>query len=339
VQSGDAAACGASSISQHKDADMQDAGGVGATQHQSAGGGTHQSADGGADKASAEGGGRAEQAGGESGGAAGGAGGEGTGGEEGGDSDAAAAAAAGQGAEAGGKGGFVILKSQSLQFTDAEKKVVFDGDCIPAHDLRQRIYKIKPQLQAAEVRQLELRDESSHERDNFESGATVLVERAALNPGQEAAKKIADANAIDEVIDDSVEKDLKVLERELEKTSEPRNFGHQVYSCMTKVDRKCKLVSPNFDIDHFCSKFALVVTESLKKRQIGKEQYKGAIEFVNKQWAKGGGQKMVCACTCVACDCVSVCSCMYLMFVQRARTLTHFLSQTHSRTNTHTDVR
>jgi len=180
VQSGDAAACGASSISQHKDADMQDAGGVGATQHQSAGGGTHQSADGGADKASAEGGGRAEQAGGESGGAAGGAGGEGTGGEEGGDSDAAAAAAAGQGAEAGGKGGFVILKSQSLQFTDAEKKVKFDGDCIPAHDLRQRIHKIKPQLQAAEVRQLELRDESSHERDNFESGATVLVERAGL---------------------------------------------------------------------------------------------------------------------------------------------------------------
>ena len=235
----------------------------------------------------------------------------------------------------------MILKSQSLQFTDAEKKVKFDGDCIPAHDLRQRIHRIKPQLQAAEVRQLELRDESSHQRDNFESGATVLVERAGLNPGQEAAKKIADANAIDEVIDDSVEKDLKVLERVLEKLSkaEVRNFGHEVYTCMSKVIRKCKLVCPNFDIDHFCSKFALVVTESLKKLPIDKEQYKVAIEFVNTLWKKGGGQKMVCACTCVACDCVSVCSCMYLMFVQRARTLTLSHTQTHSRTNTHTDVR
>jgi hypothetical protein len=358
VQSGNAEACEASFISQHKDADMQDAGGVGATQHQSAGGGTHQSADGGADKASAEGGGRAEQARGESGGAAGGVGGEGTGGEEGGDSDPAAAAA-GQGAEAGGKGGFVILKSQSLQFTDAEKKVKFDGDCIPAHVLRQRIQKIKPQLQAAELRQLELRDESSHERDNFVSGATVLVERAGLdiaaqagstdklNPGQEAAKQIADANAIDEVIDDSVEKDLKALEKELGKlsASEARDFGFKVYDYMRKVVKKCKRVCPNFDIDDLCGKFALVVTASLKKLQIGKEQYKKAIVFVNEQWEKGGGQKKVCACTCVACDCVCVCSCVYLCTCTmsecvhmsvRTHSLSHISTRTHAHTHTHT---
>jgi hypothetical protein len=319
VRSGDAAASAASSISQLKDADMHDAGGVCATQKQSAGG-THQSADGGADKASAEDGGRAEQARGWGrGGAAGGAGGKEAGGKEGGDSGSGGGGA-GQGAEAGKKEGFVILKSQSLQFTDAEKKVKIDGDSIPAHVLRRRIKEIKPQLQDAEVEQLELRDDSSQERFNFVSGATVIVERAGLdnaaqagstdklNPGQEAAIKLAAASAIDEVIDDSVEKDLKSLERELGKLSEARDFGDQVFTCMKKIDRKCKTVCPNFDIDEYCGKFAQLVRASLKKLRIDEEQYKGAVVFVNKQWAKGGGQKKVCACTCVSCDCVSVCS-------------------------------
>jgi hypothetical protein len=340
LQSGDAAASAASSISQLKDADMHNAGGVGATQNHSAGG-THQSADGGADKASAEDGGRAEQARGWGrGGASGGARGQETGGKGGGDSGSGGGGA-GQGPEADKKGGFVILKSQSLQFTDAEKKLKIDGDSIPAHVLRRRIKEIKPQLQDAEVQQLELRDESSQERVNFVSGATVIVERAGLdmaaqagstdklNPGQEdgnnlaaaragqgeegvtpqrlAAQKLA-VKAISDVVDDL----LRDFEEDLRKLSEARDFGDQVFTCMTTILSTCQPVCPNFEIDKYSGKFARLVRASLKKLQIGKEQYKGAVVFVNKQWAKGGGQLKVCThvCRVIVCVYVRVCTCV-----------------------------
>jgi hypothetical protein len=157
------------------DEEMSEAG----AQQQTGGGGgrvatQHESTDGGADKAGASAEGGAEQARGwGSGGAVGGAGGGGAGGEEGGASGSSGSGT-GQGAEGCGKGGFVILESQSLQFTNTEKKVEFYGDRIPAKDLKDHIKKIRPDV---ELEQLELRGQSLRELDSsFSSEETVIVE-------------------------------------------------------------------------------------------------------------------------------------------------------------------
>jgi hypothetical protein len=102
-----------------------------------------------------------------------GEGGGGAGGEEGGDRGSSGGGG-GQGAEAGGKGGFAILESQSLHLTYAEKKVEFYGDLIPAKHLKDHIKKIRPDV---ELEQLELRGQSSGKLDSsFSSEATVIVE-------------------------------------------------------------------------------------------------------------------------------------------------------------------
>jgi hypothetical protein len=111
---------------------------------------------------------------------------------------------------------------------------------------------------------------------------------------------------------------LNDFENDLGKSSNEWDFGDAVSKCMSRILGICKPVCPNFDIDAYRGDFAQRVRASLNKLQMGKEQNKRAIELVNEQWAVGGGKK-VCACTCMLCDCVSVCSCVYLVCTMSAR--------------------
>ena len=121
-------------------------------------------------------------------------------------------------------------------------------------------------------------------------------------------------------MDKFVKECLNEFENELGEVSDEWELEDSVSDHISKILNICKPVCPNFNIDDYRGKFARLVRASLKKLQMGKEQFelKRAIELVNKQWAKGGGQK-VCACTCMLCDFVSVCSCVYLVCTMSAR--------------------
>jgi hypothetical protein len=119
-------------------------------------------------------------------------------------------------------------------------------------------------------------------------------------------------------MDKVVNECLKDFQNDLGKWSDEWDFGDEVSIYMSQILRICKPVCPNFDIDDYRGKFARLVRGSLKKLKMCKEQCKRVIELVNEQWAKGGGQKKVCACTCMLCDCVSV-SCVYLVCTMSAR--------------------
>jgi len=97
-------------------------------------------------------------------------------------------------------------------------------------------------------------------------------------------------------MDKVVNECLEDLQNDLGKLSDEWDFGDEVSIYMSKILRICKPVCPNFDIDDHRGKFARLVRATLKKLQMSKEQCKRVIELVNEQWAKGGGQKKVCAC-------------------------------------------
>ena len=121
-----------------------------------------------------------------------------------------------------------------------------------------------------------------------------------------------------DAVDKFVKECLNEFENELGEVSDEWELEDSVSDHISKILNICKPVCPNFDIDAYRGDFAQRVRASLNKLQMGKEQIKRAIELVNEQWAEGGGKK-VCACTCMLCDCVSVCSCVYLVCTMSAR--------------------
>ena len=167
VRSGDTAASGASSILQHNDADMQDAGGqnegegggIGAQNRTSAYGGS------GGEAPLREGAGWEERRGG--GGRGVGAGGR----EEGGGVDGG-----GGGASGGGERGSVFLDWRSIRLRNATKELVIRGNHITAEDLKRRIHEIQPHLHTDEVQQLVLSTSSGERAQLFYKGETVTVE-------------------------------------------------------------------------------------------------------------------------------------------------------------------
>jgi hypothetical protein len=174
VRSGDAAASGASSISQHNDADMQDAGG----QNEGEGGGRgaenllcsglhRQLFYGGSSGEAPLGEGAGWEKRGEGGGRGVGAGGRAGGGGFDGE---------GGGASGGGERGSVFLDWRNMRFRNATKEVDICGNHITAEDLKRRIHEIQPHLHTDEVQQLVLSTSSGERAQFFYKGATVIVE-------------------------------------------------------------------------------------------------------------------------------------------------------------------
>jgi hypothetical protein len=167
VRSGDTAASGASSILQHNDADMQDAGGqnegegggIGTQNRTSAYGGS------GGEAPLREGAGWEERRGG--GGRGVGAGGR----EEGGGVDGG-----GGGASGGGERGSVFLDWRSIRLRNATKELDICGNHITAEDLKSRIHEIQPHLHTDDVQQLVLSTSSGERAQLFHKGETVTVE-------------------------------------------------------------------------------------------------------------------------------------------------------------------